>query len=78
VNALRAWGSDPESAVSEPVGVSHVAVVTADLDGFGAFDEETIGLEALHRHLERKRARTERRTHIARSGAPPATITGHA
>ena len=46
VNALRAWGSDPEPAVREPVGVSHVAVVTADLDGFRAFYEETIGLEA--------------------------------
>jgi catechol 2,3-dioxygenase-like lactoylglutathione lyase family enzyme len=31
--------------VSEPVGVSHVAVVTADLDGFRAFYEETIGLQ---------------------------------
>jgi catechol 2,3-dioxygenase-like lactoylglutathione lyase family enzyme len=31
--------------VSEPVGVSHVAVVTADLDGFRAFYEDTIGLE---------------------------------
>lgn len=28
-----------------PVGVSHVAVVTADLDGFRAFYEATIGLE---------------------------------
>ena len=28
-----------------PVGVSHVAVVTADLDGFRAFYEDTIGLE---------------------------------
>ena len=27
------------------MGVSHVAVVTADLDGFRAFYEETIGLE---------------------------------
>jgi catechol-2,3-dioxygenase len=32
--------------VSEPLGVSHVAVVTADLDGFRAFYEETIGFEA--------------------------------
>jgi len=45
VNAFREWGSDPEPAVSEPVGVSHVAVVTADLDGFRAFYEETIGLD---------------------------------
>jgi catechol 2,3-dioxygenase-like lactoylglutathione lyase family enzyme len=34
-----------ESFVSTPVGVSHVAVVTADLDGFRAFYEDTIGLE---------------------------------
>jgi catechol-2,3-dioxygenase len=46
VNASRAWGSDPGPAVSEPLGVSHVAVVTADLDGFRAFYEETIGFEA--------------------------------
>jgi catechol 2,3-dioxygenase-like lactoylglutathione lyase family enzyme len=31
--------------VSEAVGLSHVAMVTADLDGFRAFYEETIGLE---------------------------------
>ncbi len=31
--------------VSEPVGVGHVAMVTADLDGFRTFSEETIGLE---------------------------------
>jgi catechol 2,3-dioxygenase-like lactoylglutathione lyase family enzyme len=31
--------------VSTRVGVSHVAVVTADLDGFRTFYEETIGLE---------------------------------
>ena len=46
VNASRAWAPDPEPAVSEPVGVRHVAVVTADLAGFRAFSEETIGLEA--------------------------------
>ena len=34
-----------ESFVSTPVGVSHVAVVAADLDGFRAFYEDTIGLE---------------------------------
>ena len=28
------------------MGVGHVAVVTADLDGFRAFYEEAIGLEA--------------------------------
>jgi catechol 2,3-dioxygenase-like lactoylglutathione lyase family enzyme len=33
--------------VSEPVGVSHVAVVTGDFDGFRAFYEETIGLETI-------------------------------
>jgi catechol 2,3-dioxygenase-like lactoylglutathione lyase family enzyme len=32
-------------AVSAPVGVSHVAVVTPDLDGFRAFYEDTLGLE---------------------------------
>ena len=56
VNASRAWTSDPERAVSEPVGVSHVAVVTADLDGFGAFYEETIGLDVrgcTNAHLQR-------------------------
>lgn len=31
--------------MSEPVGLSHVAVVTADLDGFRTFYEETVGLE---------------------------------
>jgi catechol 2,3-dioxygenase-like lactoylglutathione lyase family enzyme len=31
--------------VSTPVGLSHVAVVTADLEGFRAFYEQTIGLE---------------------------------
>ena len=31
--------------MSEQVGVSHVAVVTADLDRFRAFYEDTIGLE---------------------------------
>ena len=31
--------------MSTRVGVSHVAVVTADLDGFRAFYEDTIGLE---------------------------------
>ncbi|MGA7417808.1 MAG: VOC family protein [Acidimicrobiales bacterium] len=31
--------------MSEPVGVSHVAVVSPDLDGFRAFYEDTIGLE---------------------------------
>ncbi len=35
----------PRDHVDEPVGISHVAVVTADLDGFRAFYEETIGLE---------------------------------
>jgi catechol 2,3-dioxygenase-like lactoylglutathione lyase family enzyme len=34
-----------EPKPTQPVGVSHVAVVTADLDGFRAFYEETIGLE---------------------------------
>jgi catechol 2,3-dioxygenase-like lactoylglutathione lyase family enzyme len=34
-----------EHPVSEQVGVSHVAVVTADLDRFRAFYEDTIGLE---------------------------------
>ncbi len=31
--------------MSEPVGMSHVAVVSPDLDGFRAFYEDTIGLE---------------------------------
>jgi catechol 2,3-dioxygenase-like lactoylglutathione lyase family enzyme len=35
----------PEHPMSEQVGVSHVAVVTADLDRFRAFYEDTIGLE---------------------------------
>src|SRR6202042_1820892 len=34
-----------EPKVSEPVGMSHVAVVSPDLDGFRAFYEDTIGLE---------------------------------
>ena len=33
------------SSVSVPCGVSHVAVVTGDLDGYRAFYEEVIGLE---------------------------------
>jgi hypothetical protein len=59
VNALRAWGSDPEPAVREPVGVSHVAVVTADLDGFRAFYEETIGLESARLHTNAHPQRSE-------------------
>jgi len=31
--------------MSRPTGVSHVAVVTGDLDGFRTFYEDTIGLE---------------------------------
>jgi catechol 2,3-dioxygenase-like lactoylglutathione lyase family enzyme len=33
--------------MTRPCGVSHVAVVTADLDGFRAFYEDTIGLETM-------------------------------
>lgn len=36
--------ADPSPA-SRPCGVSHVAVVTGDLDGYRAFYEEVIGLE---------------------------------
>src|SRR4051812_20268529 len=35
----------PGTAASRPCGMSHVAVVTADLDGYRSFYEETIGLD---------------------------------
>jgi len=34
-----------DPAMSRPIGVSHVAVVTANLDGFRTFYEDIIGLE---------------------------------
>jgi catechol 2,3-dioxygenase-like lactoylglutathione lyase family enzyme len=37
--------SERLKGVSTPSGLNHVAVVTADLDGFRAFYEDTIGLE---------------------------------
>ena len=46
VNASWVWGPHTDrSSVSVPCGVSHVAVVTGDLDGYRAFYEEVIGLE---------------------------------
>ena len=44
MNASQGVSSD---SPSRPCGVSHVAVVTADLDGFRAFYEKTIGLETM-------------------------------
>jgi catechol 2,3-dioxygenase-like lactoylglutathione lyase family enzyme len=39
--------SQPTVPASAPCGVSYVAVVTGDLDGYRAFYEDVIGLEAL-------------------------------
>jgi catechol 2,3-dioxygenase-like lactoylglutathione lyase family enzyme len=36
--------------MSKPCGLSHVAVVTADLDGFRSFYESTIGLQTTMVH----------------------------
>jgi catechol 2,3-dioxygenase-like lactoylglutathione lyase family enzyme len=44
VNAVRVVDESPPTRHA-PRGISHVAVVTADLDAFRAFYEETIGLE---------------------------------
>jgi len=45
-NAFICVSVEPAApAMSRPLGISHVAVVTADLDRFRAFYENTIGLE---------------------------------
>lgn len=40
-------GPDPVPGTSRPIGVNHIAVVTADLDGYRAFYEEALGLDTV-------------------------------
>ncbi len=45
MNAFK--GVTARSSTTRPSGISHVAVVTRDLDAFRAFYEDTIGLETM-------------------------------
>ena len=47
LNAFQGVGTNPGLFVSTSVVVSHVAVVTADLDGFRAFYEGAFGLDTI-------------------------------
>lgn len=47
MNAVTGVGDEPGDRRPGPCGISHVGVVTADLDGFRAFYEQTIGLQTM-------------------------------